>query len=558
MVSVPPIPRAAPLKKAAVDCTEQSRKITNARNLISQNKLKQALILSSELMQAPCSAEYYRQTLELTADILTAKQDRTNAFYFYQEALTLDLKRENSLSLMPKLIKAITPLHPEKIFFLASKISPCYIKEEIIFQAGMAKLKQGKERQDTVLLKRLIEKYPNAARSRKATAVIEAIKGKKQFNAGKIGVLLPMTGYYKEGGQRTLTAVHLALDTLKDKNRFKIMVMDTGSDPDQAAEAVQSLNREGVTCIIGPMVTAGAAAIEAQALGIPMITLTQKQGIPDIGSYIFRNFMTPENQVRTGIEYISSQYGFTKYALLYPDDPYGRAFNTAFTRIVQEYGGHLTNQASYQPAQTDFAAQIQSFITGYKTRNKSGRLINIGKNTKKERNKIYKAKVNFEVIFIPDSIDTAAMIAPQLRYHSIDQVLLMGTNLWHSDKLLSHIHEFQDAVFTDGFDPETLDARQFISRFEEGTGKRPGYMEAAAFDTTLALIRVLSENQITSRNHLTEILGNVHLFPPLSCPMAFDPQGEPESLLHLFQVQKNEVVMVQSCSDLKHSYMSTK
>ena len=90
-------------------------------------------------------------------------------------------------------------------------------------------------------------------------------------------------------------------------------------------EAVQEVTAKwgSSQSIIGPMVTAEGIAPKAQELGIPIVTLTQKESIPQKGDYIFRNFITPVNQTRTLVAYGTRTLGIKRYAILYPSDKYG-------------------------------------------------------------------------------------------------------------------------------------------------------------------------------------------------------------------------------------------
>ena len=44
----------------------------------------------------------------------------------------------------------------------------------------------------------------------------------------------------------------------------------------------------------------------------------EKNGIPDIGSYIFRNFVTSRLQTRTLAEYAINEMGMKRFAIMYP------------------------------------------------------------------------------------------------------------------------------------------------------------------------------------------------------------------------------------------------
>mgnify|MGYP000287749782 CR=1 FL=1 len=55
-----------------------------------------------------------------------------------------------------------------------------------------------------------------------------------------------------------------------------------------------------------------------QQMGIPIITLTQKDNIPEIGDKVFRNFITPKMQVQTLSSFSVESLGLFRFAILSP------------------------------------------------------------------------------------------------------------------------------------------------------------------------------------------------------------------------------------------------
>lgn len=547
LVNIPPIPQVYKAGTDRMKCSRQDDELAAARKRVLKKEFKPSLLTASDIIKNPCSPQHYIAALELTADIFNAKSDPVNAFHFYLHAI--EQSDNDTKRLLTKAVSTIGRLNPETILSLAIRADSDELEKQIIFLSGINKLETGAEKDTVYLLKKFIERFPNDRNAAASKNILKRIEEKNRFKAEKIGVLLPLTGYYHKGGQKALEAIRLAWKQFNGGNQFNLIVRDTGSDPAQASAGVGSLNQSGISCIIGPMVTSAAAAREAAGLGIPMLILSQKPGIPGTSPYIFRHFMTPEQQIKTSLEYIMEEYGFIDFAILYPADDYGKAFSESFADIVPAYGGQITHSISYTPGQVDFTGEIASFITGYQTLDDTGTLIDIPVEEKKKRHKIYRAKTNFDVLFIPDSPSAAAMIAPQLKFYGLNKVMLMGTNLWQSDKLLSASPYLQQAVFTNGFSPWKTKTRQFITRFEKDTGNTPGYIEAAAYDSAAAIMELLSAYPVESRHHLARLLKAFYKDNCMTCPLSFDTRGEPETRLDLFQVQGKESLMVRSCGD---------
>jgi branched-chain amino acid transport system substrate-binding protein len=177
-----------------------------------------------------------------------------------------------------------------------------------------------------------------------------------------IGCALPLTGKFALYGQRALRGIELAVNNLGQTagpTEIGLLIKDTGSNAEQAAGAVDALAQAGVTAIIGPIGGAEAAARRAQENRIPIITLTQKSDIVDIGDFVFRNFLTPGLQARALAEHAVAVMGLRRIAVLYPDEPYGRRFMLLFWKELVQFGGRITGIESYSADQTDFATPIK-------------------------------------------------------------------------------------------------------------------------------------------------------------------------------------------------------
>ncbi len=177
-----------------------------------------------------------------------------------------------------------------------------------------------------------------------------------------IGCILPLSGRNAAYGNQALDAVLLAAGVFNSSKEtpIRILIEDSQSEPAVAGAAVGKLADAGVTCILGPLGSQEAveAAKEAQRLKIPILTLTQREGITEIGEYVFRNFLTAAMQVRTVVQYALTELGLRRFAVLYPDDPYGNEMARLFREEVRRKGGEIRKERSYKTDQTDFAEEI--------------------------------------------------------------------------------------------------------------------------------------------------------------------------------------------------------
>jgi hypothetical protein len=162
--------------------------------------------------------------------------------------------------------------------------------------------------------------------------------------------------------------------------------------------------------------------------------------------------------------------------------------------------------------------------------------------------------IDFDAVFIPDAPKKAGLIIPQLVYYDIRDVLLMGTNLWNSQSLIKMSGAYlQDVLIADGFFDEnpSQNVRKFVTSFENIYGRRPGIIEAVAYDNAMMVFETLRATGTDSRRELKQALLQTDGFGGITGVTGFFPNGEADKTLQLLGLEKGRFVQVRRNSDLK-------
>ncbi|MCP4351834.1 MAG: ABC transporter substrate-binding protein [Desulfobacterales bacterium] len=390
----------------------------------------------------------------------------------------------------------------------------------IMYMAGASRAGDGRHEEAVNILSEFVRLFPHHKNAQHAKQLMEQYEIPGYYEIGDqytIGCLLPLSGKYKIYGEKALKGIQLAVSQLGPRigqAPINILVEDTQSDPNRTVMAVRKLFNDHAAAIIGPFVTAEAAAVEAQEKQIPIITLTQKDKITDIGDYVFRNFITPRMQVKTIVSYAVDRLGIYRFAVLYPDNKYGTAFMNYFQDQVMSYGGEVVATASYNPGATDFAGPIRNIKSGPWP----------------------------DAIFIPDDPHRVGLIIPQLAFHDITRVQLLGTNLWNSRVLISRARQFvRGAVFPEGFfaNSSSEEVSHFTSIFRDTYNKKPGFVEALAYDTARIIFHILDQSgdRIRFTSELKDELARLQDFQGVTGLTSFDSNGEAHKKLYLLRVE---------------------
>jgi branched-chain amino acid transport system substrate-binding protein len=277
-----------------------------------------------------------------------------------------------------------------------------------------------------------------------------------------------------------------------------------------------------------------AVADRAQQLGVLNISLNGKEGISARGAYLFQNALTPSVQLDSLISHCIQDKGFKQFAILAPDDAFGKDMAYQFWNIAEKKGGKIVGFKTYPPKEKDFQNYVKD-------------LIGLGaadlKNRKEEVEKLaqYKAEqkkktgreprvqlppiINFEALFIPDSPAAVGQIAASLAYFDATGFALLGTTEWNSDALRQRGgRHVEGALFPGSLSMNSDQAQQkeFINNFIAAYGTTPDLLSAQSYEAMYMLSAVLKATSSANRNAIVNKLGALQDFATPLGPVSFD------------------------------------
>ncbi|HEY8369992.1 MAG TPA: penicillin-binding protein activator [Thermodesulfobacteriota bacterium] len=362
---------------------------------------------------------------------------------------------------------------------------------------------------------------------------------------GVVGVVLPLSGRYQAFGERLLNGLMLAAGVFGGGQPgdppVRLAIRDSAGEPSAAVRAVEELvAQERAIAIVGPLLPAEAteAAKTAQRLAVPLLALSQRPKLTEIGPFVFRPFTTGALQAQAIARQAMEREGLTRFAVLYPNDPSGLEMLEAFKAEVLARGGVITDAIGFEPTQTDFGKEIRQLAkvkAAPRTRRPRPGEVTPG------------LQIEFDALFIPAYYDRVALIAPQLAFYDVKGIRLLGTAGWNSLDLIREAREYvQGALFVDPFWAESQDPpiRQFVSRFKAQFDDTPTILEAQAYDALRILIDTLRRAQPASREALRQALSQVQGFPGLTGPFAFSAEREPIRPMLLLTIENRRIRQV--------------
>lgn len=416
------------------------------------------------------------------------------------------------------------------------------IGEDARLQMALRAFSRGDFSQARQLAEAVVESEISFSFRQDALRLKERLSGSDWIERS-IGVLLPLSGRFAAFGELVRRGMELALQVHGD-HAVRLSFVDTGSEPEKAAEAVSTLVKEQrVMAIAGPLTgaAAAAAAVRAEQERVPLLTLSQKEGLAQAGTYIFRNCLTNRLQVRSLVRFAMEERGITDFGVLYPENKVGKEMAEMFTQEVGTQRGRVVAQQSYAEANTDFRVQVRRL---------QGRDPNVPDDepTKKTGQPAPRSRSTlFQALFIPDEAERIGLIVPQLDFYGLHDVQLFGTSGWNSADLLRLAGSpLEGAIFVDGFfrySPYPF-VEEFVNLYFEKYGEEPSILEAQGFDVAGILLSLLADPRIRSRDDLREALSGLRDYPGVTGATTFNQAGDAEKILFILQVQNGNIVQI--------------
>ncbi|MBK7864584.1 MAG: penicillin-binding protein activator [Archangiaceae bacterium] len=436
-------------------------------------------------------------------------------------------------------------------------------------------------------LRKLVAEAPQSQWSPEARALLERTARRQDVKPKVVGAVLPMSGKYKALGEAVMRGMQLALKG----SSVELVVKDSQGDVNLAGKMVEELAFEsGAIAIIGPLLADDSrrAALVAEELQVPIVTMTRGENITQIGPHVFRNMVTDHQQAEALADYAVNELGFKTFGVMYPNIPFGVELANSFWDEIEKRGGVMRAAETYDHDQTTYTAQAQALV-GRSERFLNDRADYIEKmreiRDNKELDEYRKRKarekaisnlppvIDFEALLIPDAWQKVSLVAPALAVEDIvtngcdrkdierilkttgknnvkdlKPVVLLGPSTWSSPKDRNGDYELVTrggkfvlcSIYVDSFyeGSNRKATKVFVDQFHDAHGKdtQPTLLDAVGYDTAGMVRHVIEKNQPRTRDDFTQLLGALKDYDGATGQTRFDDRREAQKPLFLLTI----------------------
>ncbi len=318
----------------------------------------------------------------------------------------------------------------------------------------------------------------------------------------RIALLLPLSGPQAPLGAAMQQAAELALFE-RGGRAVDFMPIDTGSgSASGAAQAARQAIGAGARIIVGPLTAAetSAASAPARSARVPVLAFTNDAA--QSGPGVWTMGVTPAQQVRRAVG-AAMAGGAQRFALVAPDDGFGRALAAAMRSVAAEWG--LPDPVVVLHASRASAGAVAQDLAQRGTNGIDA--VMIGSTGTQARQ-------------IAGALGPAGLSSPPPR--------LLGHALWAQDAGLGQEPALHGAIFAA---PDPASRQRFDARYEGAFGERPPRLAGVAYDAAGVAARVV----LTPRGQTGPNTGEV--FDGVDGPVRLQPDGVVQRGLALFAVE---------------------
>lgn len=395
-------------------------------------------------------------------------------------------------------------------------------------------------------LRSFLSTYPKHEHYGSARMLMTELGGAVGQGAGiSIGVLLPLSGKYAVYGESVLRGIECAVGVhqpCSGPSGMRLVVRDSESTAGGVAGAVDELAAEEVMAIVGPLMSASAleAAGRAEELEIPMIAVSQRPGLAEVGEYVFQSSVSDGSEILTLAEYAVNQRGWKRFFIIHPPTKKGTEYRGLFTDAVQSLGGRVTGSQVFSPVR---AAGPADELRGRYLQEQQ--LDADGSRAAEQMIDFSIAPGGYDALFVPDAIGVAAYIAQKMSVSARGCPQLLGISRWDDQRLVGRAGSAVDgAIFVDSFYKGAPDAHvsAFVSNFQQAYGGvEPTMLEALGYDAMRMIISAIQEKGAKRRASLREALARTSNFPGVTGKISFDDEGRAKREMWVLSINDGRI-----------------
>jgi ABC-type branched-subunit amino acid transport system substrate-binding protein len=399
----------------------------------------------------------------------------------------------------------------------------------------------------------LLRDYKRKYDSKKHLPSFDQLQREAQSSAAssvKVGVILPLTGYYADEGQGILQGIKFAQQH-RQPSTVQLVVGDSESNLIKAIhELKRQIEGEDVNVIIGELeseITAGIGALASRE-GVPVIApAATENDVASVGETIYQLNSNLERKGEALAQYAFEILGLRTFATLAPADEYGQQMTNSFTSKIDQLGGRIIAQSWYYGNPEDLGRQFKSIREAAFALDSTD-VTAIMKEAEQNGQDLDERDVpvqSVDGVFFPIYADHIKYVAPQFALNNI-RAQILGGEYWDNLEALQapQVQRYVNGVVfvSDYFpDEQSAEFRDFRTEFRLKMKRTPERWEVFGYDT-FNLLNHIVQSGARSRLQIHEALNDLATYDGVKGKISFRGNGHINKEVNFLQFVNGRIV----------------
>jgi len=317
----------------------------------------------------------------------------------------------------------------------------------------------------------------------------------------KIGLIVPLTGEYKEIGLSILNSTRMALNSI-NSSKIELLPRDTKSDPKVTLKVSKDLfEKHGVRIIIGPLFNENNIYLNK----LPDITfLSLSNKLQNIPANVISVGVNAYSQIKTIKKFLESE-DLKKTIFLIPNTN----FKDEIENAIDKTNIKIKNKYIYDTEPTLLTSQIEQ-ITRYKQRKQNlideiKRVENSNDDNKEKKVEKLKKKdtiggIDFDSVVIADFDQNLKSVATSLLYTDIssERIKYICLNQWFDKTLLKE--KSLQPIYFPSINKKNFES--FIIDYKKKFNNEPNQISFLSYDLMGLIYYLMYKNNFEYNNNI--------------------------------------------------------
>ncbi len=253
--------------------------------------------------------------------------------------------------------------------------------------------------------------------------IIAKLEGEYGIPRVGIALVLPISGRFQEYGWKVVRGAGAAQWEMT-KAGLDVDVQVINTEDAGWLKKVENLP-PWYTVIGGPISVKAFKEMEQAGTYADKVTFSflAKPGNLEEGKQAWRFFSSPEDQIRSTLDLAVNDLGINKFAVLYPQEKFGRQMSKIFYNMVSDRGARITGMESYPPRDFPKWGKVVGKLVRAPQKKAQNEAEGLGEDAPLP-------ETDFGAVFIPDTWHQAQLLIPHFFFHEADTLVFLGPELW--------------------------------------------------------------------------------------------------------------------------------